>query len=175
MGLNEENALLIQAVIESNGFEHSVESAGFSDNCFYITLFDGSTLTIDGTDEPLSPSQLQTISEILVSHTLGEPHRPNAGHPVESSNFISPKIARPPGSYLMIFAEFAYSKKKCENVLFPAITDMREEYFEALSENRVWKARWVWLRGLWSFWAAVGFDLPITALRLVKKIWTAAN
>lgn len=174
MGVVERNALLIQAVIESNGFKHAVECYHV-ENCFYVALYNGFTFKIDGTDEPLSPSQLQMFSENLVSLKLGEPHRPNAGHPVESSTVISPKIARPPGSYLMIFAEFAYSKKKCENVLFPAITDMREEYFEALSENRVWKSRWVWLRGLWSFWAAVGFDLPITALRLVKKIWTAAS
>ena len=175
MGLNDANALLIKAVLESNGLGHSVMQINIREKYHEIILFDGSTLEIYGTDKPLSSSPLQKFSKFLVSHVLGEPHRPNAGHPVESSTVISPKIARPPGSYLMIFAEFAYSKKKCENVLFPAITDMREEYFEALSENRVWKSRWVWLRGLWSFWAAVGFDLPITALRLVKKIWTAAN
>ena len=92
-----------------------------------------------------------------------------------STGLAAPKIMRPPGSYLVVFAQFVFSKKKCENVLFPSIADMREEYFEALSEHDVWKSRRVLFRGHWSFWAAVGWDLPVSAIRLVKKIWTAAS
>ena len=83
MGLNDANALLIKAVLESNGLGHSVVQINIREKCHEIILFDGSTLEIYGTDKPLSSSQLQKFSEILVSHVLGVPHRPNAGHPVE--------------------------------------------------------------------------------------------
>lgn len=52
---------------------------------------------------------------------------------------------------------------------------LREEHFETIVMGRIWKARWVWLRGLWSFWAAVGMDIPLSVIGLIRKIWVAAN
>lgn len=84
-------------------------------------------------------------------------------------------IKLPPGIIALRIAEFIYSRKKYEMVLQPIIVDMCEEYFEALAMNRPWKARWVHVRGVWSFGAAVVADLPISAIGLVKKLWIAAN
>lgn len=53
------------------------------------------------------------------------------------------KIAKPPGRWLDLFAEFFYSTKTYERVFQQIICDFRGEYFDALSANRKWKAKWI--------------------------------
>jgi hypothetical protein len=84
-------------------------------------------------------------------------------------------ISRPPGMWLLRCAELVYSRQKFDKVLQPTILDMQDEYFISLAANRVWKARIVRLRGTWSFIAAVGMDIPLSAIGLIRKIWTAAH
>ena len=45
-------------------------------------------------------------------------------------------ILQPPGSFLLRMAEFLFSPKDYERVFLPAVTDMREEYFAALSAGQ---------------------------------------
>lgn len=98
-----------------------------------------------------------------------------AGIPFSNFPANGKQVRLPPGTLLRCCAEFIYSQRKFQSVLQPTIVDMREEYFEALAAGGIWKSRWVRVRGLWSFWAAVGMDIPISAIGLVKKIWTAAT
>jgi hypothetical protein len=51
--------------------------------------------------------------------------------------------------------EFFYSRRTFEEVFQPTISDLQEEYLDALAERRPWKARWVKVRGIWSFFSAV--------------------
>jgi hypothetical protein len=80
-----------------------------------------------------------------------------------------------PGWRFLSFAGFIFSKKTCVNLVEPIISDMREEYFEALSQNRIWKARWVRVRGTWSFFAAMGLDRFFSVVSLCVKVWKSVN
>ena len=44
---------------------------------------------------------------------------------------------RPPGHLLLSIAEFMMTKRTFEKVVVCSVLDMREEYFEALSQNRI--------------------------------------
>ncbi len=81
----------------------------------------------------------------------------------------------PPGHRLRKFAEFFFSRKTYNEVFEPTLRDLYDEYCEALKENRLWKARWVCVRGYYSFWAAVFAQLPISAVKMVYKIWQATR
>jgi hypothetical protein len=84
-------------------------------------------------------------------------------------------IRRAPCSSHLQLAEFFFSKRKYEKVYLPIIQDMREEYFETLSQNRIWKARWVRARGTWSFFAAIGLDRLFSIVSLCVKVWKSVN
>jgi hypothetical protein len=84
-------------------------------------------------------------------------------------------ITRPPGARLVAFAECVFSKRTYETVLKPYLAETQEEYFEALSEGRVRKARWVRVRGVICFWTHVLLQLPVSATRLAKKLWTVSG
>jgi hypothetical protein len=95
------------------------------------------------------------------------------------SKFIMPDSLKtfqlPPGQKLYELADFLFSKQTNERVFFPVVADMREEYFEALSQNRIWKARWVHVRGTWSFVAAMGLDRFFSVVSLCVKVWKSVN
>jgi hypothetical protein len=86
-----------------------------------------------------------------------------------------PKLVGAPGQRLNKLASFLYSKGKYDKVFAPTIGDMRQEYFEALSEGKTRKARWVWARGILSVLAAVVADVPLSLIGLVRKIWTTVQ
>lgn len=77
----------------------------------------------------------------------------------------------PPGHRLRALAQFLFSRRTYSVVLEPTLTDLQEEYFQALAEHRSWTARMVRLRGYWSFWAAVLAQLPVAAIRVIVKLW----
>jgi hypothetical protein len=81
----------------------------------------------------------------------------------------------PPGSRLICLAEFLLTQKSYHEIVVPIISDMREEYFEALSQNRIWKARWVRVRGTWSFFAALGLDRFFSIVSMCVKVWKSVN
>ena len=80
-----------------------------------------------------------------------------------------------PGGKLASILSTLYSKKKYEAIFRQAIADMREEYFEALAAGKTRKAKWIWFRGVWSIWAAIVMDIPLTATRMAVKIWKASQ
>lgn len=66
------------------------------------------------------------------------------------------RLSRPPGSTLLHMAEFLYSRSAYETFFVPVISDLQVEYADALFKGRKWKAKWVRVRGTWSFLATVG-------------------
>jgi hypothetical protein len=84
-------------------------------------------------------------------------------------------IARAPGWRLNAFAKFVFPKKIYERVLQPTLADLESEYAEALAEGDVLKAKWVKVRGIYSFWAAALLQLPVSLVRLIVTIWKLAS
>lgn len=81
------------------------------------------------------------------------------------------RLKQPPGSRLLRIADFFVSPKTFEEVLEPAILDMRHEYFEALVDKRPWKARWVLARGYSSFLNAAGLMSLVKLGKSIVKVW----
>jgi len=80
-------------------------------------------------------------------------------------------ISSPPGASLAKIADFFCSSKTMQEVVTPTITDLRREYFTALSEGRGLKAEWCRVRGYWSFFTGVGlFGLSKTAVKLWRLV-----
>ena len=77
-----------------------------------------------------------------------------------------------PGSGVKLdrLARFFFTTKSYERVYQPIISDMQLEYNEALSENRLWHARWIWVRGHLCFWFAVMAHSGVSVVQLIKKI-----
>lgn len=84
-------------------------------------------------------------------------------------------LVGPPGKILLSMSEIVFTKKFFERVVLHAILDMREEYNEALSQNRIWKARWVRVRGTYSFFAAIGLDRALAFVSFFIKAWKSVN
>jgi hypothetical protein len=84
-------------------------------------------------------------------------------------------IRLPPGAKLLQLTDFLYTKRKQEKVFEEIVRDMREEYFEAMAQNRIGKARWVRIRGTYSFFAAIGLDRAFTFVSFFIKAWKSVN
>jgi hypothetical protein len=76
---------------------------------------------------------------------------------------------------LLWFADFFYPKKSVEECLRPTIQDLQDEYAEALAAKRPHKARWVRIRGTWSFVCAAGMLTMAGIGKQVVKIWKAVG
>ena len=76
----------------------------------------------------------------------------------------------------MTFASFRLHKAHLrDGAASHTSAEMQEEYFEALKEGRLQKARWVRVRGLTCFWTNVALHQPVSATRLAKKLWTVSG
>jgi hypothetical protein len=84
-------------------------------------------------------------------------------------------LQRPPGYGLLWFADFFYSRKSVDECLRPTIQDLQDEYVEALAAKRPQKARWVRIRGTWSFLCAAGLLTMVGIGKQVVKIWKAVG
>ena len=80
-----------------------------------------------------------------------------------------------PGFLLRSIGEFVFSAKTFRIVIEPILRDLFDEYCEALAAGRPFKARWVCIRGYYSFWSAFVAQLPISAVKMVYKIWKATR
>jgi hypothetical protein len=58
-----------------------------------------------------------------------------------------PLIVLPPGYQLARFLSFLLTREGYKRYVEPVIADMQSEYIEALSQGRVWHARWIVFRG----------------------------
>ncbi len=84
-------------------------------------------------------------------------------------------IVIPPGHILLKLSDFFLSKKTQQKIIVPLISDIREEYNEALLQNHIWKARWVRIRGTYSFFAAIGLDRAFAFVSFFIKAWKSVN
>jgi len=87
------------------------------------------------------------------------------------TTFSHNHIGSAPGAKLLWMADFLYSRKSLEEVLKPTMDDMRVEYFDALSQGRTWKARWVRARGTWAFFSAACRMTVDSVGKAVMWIW----
>jgi len=81
------------------------------------------------------------------------------------------RVRTAPGVRLQLLARFFSSHKTYREVLEPTLLDLLDEYCAALQDKSPWRARWIRIRGYWSFWAAVVAQIPISAVKLAYKIW----
>ena len=66
---------------------------------------------------------------------------------------------------------FFYSGKTQKEVFVPIVADWDEEYFEALSNKEIWKARWINMRYTYAFIIAIWQKSPIGDLiEFIRKI-----
>lgn len=80
-------------------------------------------------------------------------------------------IKYPPGFYPMKVFGFLFSAKINERVFEPIVADMQIEYFEALSDGFIKKARWVHVRGILTVIFIALSQLPISIVDVLVKIW----
>ncbi len=79
------------------------------------------------------------------------------------------------GVSLWRFADFVYSQKTFRLVFEPILLDLLHEHREALERGSRGKARWVLIRGYWSFWSAVVAQVPVSLTRLLVKLWKVSG
>lgn len=70
-----------------------------------------------------------------------------------------------PGSRLLLIADFVCSPTSLELTFRPIVRDLRSEYFAALALKRRWKAKWIRVRYLYSFIAAMGLNKLFSLLK----------
>ncbi len=80
-------------------------------------------------------------------------------------------IVYPPGMYISIILGFLFSKKMKERVFDPMLSDMQEEYFEALDKELKWKVHWIYIRGIASILVALISQLSISIVKIFIEIW----
>jgi hypothetical protein len=83
------------------------------------------------------------------------------------------RLSSPPGVGLRALAELIFSTKSYLEIFVPVFRDLFDEYCQALETGRPWKARWVRLRGYWSFWSAVAAHLSTLIAKKACQIWKA--
>jgi hypothetical protein len=83
---------------------------------------------------------------------------------------IRPKaIGNAPGAKLLRIADFLCSSKSVKLTFEPLIGDLQSEYFEALTKQRIWKARWVRLRYCFAFLGAMGLNKIFSVVKVIKS------
>jgi hypothetical protein len=96
---------------------------------------------------------------------------PSLNFKVRWTFFNSGRIRSAPGSRLLWFADFFYSRKSVEEVLLPTVVDMRRDYNDALANGRDAKAKWVRLHGTWEFLSAA-LSLTLASVRdFALSVW----
>jgi hypothetical protein len=81
-----------------------------------------------------------------------------------------PLICKPPGTRFLVFADFIYSPKTMEQIFMPLVADWRLEHFEALKQNRKWKARWISFRYCYSFIMAMSLSKVFSLLKQIRSV-----
>ena len=110
------------------------------------------------------------VAELSPTTTLTQ----SAGRLNRTTERGGARIYKPPGSLLRSIADFFFSKKTFEAVFEQTVADLQLEYIEALSHRRRWKALWVWMRGVYTFWAAFIEQLPIPLLKRISGLLRGA-
>lgn len=79
-------------------------------------------------------------------------------------------IKVPPGARLFAIVEFLYSPADVEGTFEPLVADWRKEYFDAVHQDRLWKARWISIRYVVRFGQAMGLKKAWNIGREVVKV-----
>lgn len=80
----------------------------------------------------------------------------------------------PPGTYLARIAERFCTRKTYERVFEPLLTDLQYEYFHALHEGGIWKARRIRILYTHEFFRAAGFNITTKVIQRVLKMFRGA-
>lgn len=80
------------------------------------------------------------------------------------------RTTKAPGARLLAVIDFLFSPKTVEQTFKPLIADWRHEYFEALKQNRKWKARWISARYRFSFINAITLSKVFSLLKQIRSI-----
>jgi hypothetical protein len=127
-------------------------------------------------DQPLlsvvRPGIFWWFTTILIAYVLGAMARNPA---LTFATITFRRIQHVPGAHLRAFGGFFFSRNTYSEILEPILRDLFDEYCEALATDHLWKARWICLRGYWSFWLAVTAQLPVSAAKMAYKIWKATR
>jgi hypothetical protein len=81
-----------------------------------------------------------------------------------------PGIATAPGTRLYRFAKQVFRPRTFKRVFEPVISDLQFEFFEALQNGRPRQARWIQIRGYWTFWAHVASQMPLSVWQIIAYI-----
>ena len=79
------------------------------------------------------------------------------------------RIHNAPGSYLLALVDFLFSPKIIEQTFKPLVADWQHEYFEALKQNRKWKARWISVRYRCAFVWAMSLSKAFSLWKQIKS------
>jgi hypothetical protein len=79
-------------------------------------------------------------------------------------------MTNPPGTILLAFVDFLFSPASVEQTFKPLIADWRYEYFEALKQNRKWKARWISIRYRCAFVWSMSLSKVLSLLKQLRSI-----
>ncbi|HVG18120.1 MAG TPA: hypothetical protein VNI02_03640 [Blastocatellia bacterium] len=80
------------------------------------------------------------------------------------------QLVNAPGARLLALTDFLFSQATVENTFKPIIADWRYEYFEALKQNRKWKARWISVRYRFSFINTMTLSKVFSLLKQIKSV-----
>jgi hypothetical protein len=78
-----------------------------------------------------------------------------------------------PGTRLAAIVELWCDPR--DYALVSVISDMQEQYCNALTASRKWKARIVRARGYWRFAQTAGLQFPLSLVRLIVTLWKLGN
>jgi hypothetical protein len=156
----------------SHQFELSINRLGAFAVALVVTVATATALTVrHATGRPMSLTTILTVILLLIGMLWGLLQVAAYIDIVQSKK--SPH--RPPGSRLISFADFLFSKKINEQVFLPLVADWRTEYFEALKQGRTIKARWISIRYTHSFLLAMGISKVYSAFKGLLTLGRAAG
>jgi hypothetical protein len=78
------------------------------------------------------------------------------------------KILAPPGCRLWNLAEFFCTKRTYGSIFIPLLAEFQHEYFDALKNDREWKARWLRVLYCGAFFKSAGLNV---AMRFLREAW----
>lgn len=85
------------------------------------------------------------------------------------------KIHPIPGHFISTILRFLFGKRLYSIVFEPQLSDHRLEYIEAIHENRVWEARWIWVRCSLMLLTTAAAQLPVSFARICERLWKATT
>lgn len=89
---------------------------------------------------------------------------------LDGSTSSGPAIVGPPAALLCRILRFCCSSITYEEIVFPIMGDMHEEYFKALDSGRPWKARWEHAKAVVNVFRLLGFVIvPTRAVDAVVR------